>query len=404
MAHEELITEFNSLVDEYARHRAYIDKAQAQAEKFSKAVIEKVILDHEIKASDAADAVLPHVPKLQELIAGIDSEIAEINTKKAGSDEQMEELQLRAAIGELADGEFEEASKELREELEAANGRIETLDGDRQNLQGALDRWVELAGSAGQATGVQAAAATAEPEPEPAPEPEPEPEAIVEMPQVEEITPDGTHVEAGDGMREDVSAVFEDSPGQEAAAAVEADDGDDLIEVADIAESEGDEPSADVDFGFDDGDDFLADEGGAEVQLDLVAGVEEEPAEDDDVDIAVDLSDAEEPAAEPADDEAEDARRALLLYQEGTAEEQIYPFTGEVLTIGRGRDNDIQIKNDSKVSRFHCRLFRRGGNFYIEDNKSSNGTLVNGELITERRLFGGEEVIIGETFFRFRIM
>ena len=48
--------------------------------------------------------------------------------------------------------------------------------------------------------------------------------------------------------------------------------------------------------------------------------------------------------------------------------------TGDVLSIGRGRDNDIQIKNDSKVSRFHCRLFRRGGKFYIEDNKSSNGT------------------------------
>jgi hypothetical protein len=25
-------------------------------------------------------------------------------------------------------------------------------------------------------------------------------------------------------------------------------------------------------------------------------------------------------------------------------------------------------------------------------------------LISERRLFGGEEVVIGETFFRFRVM
>ena len=49
-------------------------------------------------------------------------------------------------------------------------------------------------------------------------------------------------------------------------------------------------------------------------------------------------------------------------------------------------------------------MFRRSANFYIEDNKSSNGTLVNGELITERRLFGGEEIVIGETYFRFRIM
>jgi hypothetical protein len=108
--------------------------------------------------------------------------------------------------------------------------------------------------------------------------------------------------------------------------------------------------------------------------------------------------------AQPGQASQEENRRAVLLYQEGTAEEQIYPFSGDVMTLGRGRDNDIQVKNDSKVSRYHCKLYRRGPNFYIEDNKSANGSLVNGELITERRLFGGEEIIIGETFFRFRIM
>ncbi|MFN9938346.1 MAG: FHA domain-containing protein, partial [bacterium] len=65
----------------------------------------------------------------------------------------------------------------------------------------------------------------------------------------------------------------------------------------------------------------------------------------------------------------------MLLQLEGQADEQIYPFTSDALTIGRGRDNDIQIKNDSKVSRFHCKLFKRGGHYYVEDNKSSNGTL-----------------------------
>jgi pSer/pThr/pTyr-binding forkhead associated (FHA) protein len=110
-----------------------------------------------------------------------------------------------------------------------------------------------------------------------------------------------------------------------------------------------------------------------------------------------------QPAQQEAAAEA-GSRRALLIYQESTAEEQIYPFTNDQLTIGRGRENDIQIKNDSKVSRYHCKLFRRGNNFYIEDIKSSNGTLVNGELITDRRLFGGEEIVIGETYFRFRIM
>ena len=108
--------------------------------------------------------------------------------------------------------------------------------------------------------------------------------------------------------------------------------------------------------------------------------------------------------ASGADVEDDASRRAILLSNEGTPDEQIYALTGDVFTIGRGRDNDLQIKNDSKVSRFHCKLYRRAANFYLEDNKSSNGTMVNGELISERRLFGGEELVIGETFFRFRVM
>ena len=78
------------------------------------------------------------------------------------------------------------------------------------------------------------------------------------------------------------------------------------------------------------------------------------------------------------------------------------------MRIGRGRASDgkacdVQIKNDAKVSR-HRTIVQTEDRFRVEDNKSANGTLVNGELVTERRLFGGEEVIIGETFFRFRVL
>ena len=126
------------------------------------------------------------------------------------------------------------------------------------------------------------------------------------------------------------------------------------------------------------------------------------PEDDDDLDI---LGDDEPLELDAADGGAElKPRRAVLLYAEGTPEEQVHPVTKDVVSIGRGRDNDIQVRNDSKVSRYHCKIYRRGPNYYIEDNKSANGSLVNGELITERRLFGGEEIIIGETFFRFRIL
>jgi hypothetical protein len=380
----DLLTNFGGLLDEYAQHREYIAKAQAQAEKFSKAVIEKVVLDHEVKSSGVADSILPLVPEIEAHIAQVDADTKGINEDKAGADEQYQELELRNAIGELEEDEFESLSSDLKAKLDEADARLGELAEDRAAHADALARWVELAAGASQDDGTSAAGPAEE-------EPEQEEEVADEPVVVDER--DGTHSSTSH-MTEDVSAVFED---EGSVAQVEVDDG------GDVAIEAGD---ADVDFGFEEDEG----EAGEEVELNLVdgGGAAEEGA--DEIGIDLDVGGDDEPAEDEGEEDAggdeseDDARRALLLYQEGTPDEQIYPFTGEVLTIGRGRDNDIQIKNDSKVSRFHCKLFRRSGNFYIEDNKSSNGTLVNGELITERRLFGGEEVIIGETFFRFRIM
>ncbi len=83
--------------------------------------------------------------------------------------------------------------------------------------------------------------------------------------------------------------------------------------------------------------------------------------------------------------------------------QETYPFGGEVMSMGRGRNNDIQIKNDGKISRYHCRIFRRGDEFIIEDNKSSNGTLVDSKLVTRQRLDGGEQIQIGETRVIFQL-
>lgn len=93
---------------------------------------------------------------------------------------------------------------------------------------------------------------------------------------------------------------------------------------------------------------------------------------------------------------------AVLIYQEGTAEEQIYPVSASV-SIGSGRGNDIEIKNDARVVSEHCRIFADAGLWNVESIGSA-ATLVNGERATTRRLFGGEEIIVGETFFRFRLL
>lgn len=367
----ELLGNLNGLVDKYEQHRKYIEKARAQAAKFSSGVIEKVILDHEIKSTDVAEGVAPLLPQLRTLVAELEADKAKIGASKGTVDEQIQELELRQAIGELEDAEFESQVGELRSNASSANERIASIEADLGELNGALERWIALADPAGHYTAP----------PAPAPVPATLPPAVVE---------DGEAYSGRVELKEDMSSVFVDT--SEGPATVRVSDvGEDVaIEAGEIGEDSGDIVSAEVQFSAGLGDGPVI----GEVEIEIGG---DEPKSGG---AAIELS---EPAPIPASDDGTQ-RRALLIYQESTAEEQIYPFTNDQLTIGRGRENDIQIKNDSKVSRYHCKLFRRGNNFYVEDIKSSNGTLVNGELITDRRLFGGEEIVVGETYFRFRIM
>ena len=79
-----------------------------------------------------------------------------------------------------------------------------------------------------------------------------------------------------------------------------------------------------------------------------------------------------------------DVPSAMLIRDEGIqGSEAIFPFKGEKYRIGRAPDNNIQIKDDGKVSRYHCELSRRGNQFYLVDLGSSNGTMVNGDSFEE---------------------
>jgi hypothetical protein len=361
MEKAELLATFTEHVETYARYRGFIDKARSRQDDFSTAVIEKVCLDNEVKSQGVSAEVVPLIADVDKVIEGLQFARDDIETTKASADERMEELKLRQLIGELEGDAFDAEAAALQSELDSSGQRIEEIESEIQSFQAVLESWLELSESAGHASG--------------------------RTDGEEESSFDEA---SEDLLREDLSDVY----GDEDAAAPEIEEP--LEEVAIEVGEVSDDVGVDVDFALDDAGgedlDILAEAG--EMDIDLLGG-------DDAEEIGVELTGAEGEIP-PADEDG--PRRALLLYQEGTPEEQIYPFTSDIITIGRGRENDIQIKNDSKVSRYHCKIFLRGDNFYIEDNKSSNGSLVNGELVTERRLFGGEEIVIGETFFRFRIM
>ena len=91
---------------------------------------------------------------------------------------------------------------------------------------------------------------------------------------------------------------------------------------------------------------------------------------------------------------------AKLRFLNGKLEGKAYPLS-KPLVLGRGTGINGRIPGDNKVSREHSKVFQQGADYYIVDLNSSNGTQVNDAPVTRRILHDGDEILIGETRFRF---
>jgi pSer/pThr/pTyr-binding forkhead associated (FHA) protein len=92
---------------------------------------------------------------------------------------------------------------------------------------------------------------------------------------------------------------------------------------------------------------------------------------------------------------------ALVIRSGGGRVGQSFPMTGEKMTIGRSPETDV-VLDDVTVSREHATLVRRGGDWYLDDSGSLNGTYVNRRRVDSHRLADGDELQIGKfklTFF-----
>ncbi len=75
----------------------------------------------------------------------------------------------------------------------------------------------------------------------------------------------------------------------------------------------------------------------------------------------------------------------------------------DVVTIGRHPECDIPLDGNS-VSRFHAHVIKCPAGYEIEDQKSRNGTIVNGKKIEGRAILAdNDRVKICETLFVFRV-
>lgn len=70
--------------------------------------------------------------------------------------------------------------------------------------------------------------------------------------------------------------------------------------------------------------------------------------------------------------------------------------------VGRSTVCDVQIY-DPKVSRKHFRIRFGNGAFYLQDQQSSRGTVINGERVMAQKLNSGDRIDIGDSSMVFRI-
>lgn len=377
-------------------YRDYIGKASSQKGKFPLSVVQKVILNYELRIEVELESSRPIIVAIKDRCTSLEEQLASLRAHSEAP-EEMQEIELMYTIGAIGEEDYQRQKREIEQNM---------VVGDETGLQQELDqlavylhRWVGVQG-----------------ETEVVPLPPKRQQEIVEEPQ-EIVEESQESVEESQESVEELP-VEDDIPPppplpDRPIEPIEVED-DSISEVQSFPE-----PAHElvIEESFIEHETFLVDEEpelgdqliqdtfmeeesdfgslGEELPLEL----EEEPAPDLDImPDAFELHNSYEDA--PV---SNDIRSAILLKNEGTPNEEVHTFSGEQYSIGRHQDNNIQIKGDTKVSRRHCKLFRRNGHFYIEDQHSSNGTLVNGELISERRLYGGEELKIGETVYRFRL-
>jgi FHA domain len=86
---------------------------------------------------------------------------------------------------------------------------------------------------------------------------------------------------------------------------------------------------------------------------------------------------------------------ALVIRAGGGRVGESFPLERERMTIGRRPDSDVFL-DDVTVSRDHALLVRRGGEYYLDDLGSLNGTYVNRSRIESHKLEDGDELQIGK--------
>ncbi|MDT5294290.1 MAG: hypothetical protein QOJ76_1170 [Acidobacteriota bacterium] len=103
------------------------------------------------------------------------------------------------------------------------------------------------------------------------------------------------------------------------------------------------------------------------------------------------------------------ARHPALVFLRGELLAAPIPLERDEVTLGRALEADVRV-NDARASRMHARINverdpASGETRYrIQDLGSTNGTLLNGEPVTDAYLQDGDKLTVGEQLLRFDLL
>ncbi|HUB35771.1 MAG TPA: FHA domain-containing protein [Solirubrobacteraceae bacterium] len=78
----------------------------------------------------------------------------------------------------------------------------------------------------------------------------------------------------------------------------------------------------------------------------------------------------------------------------------LVPLQADVTHVGRGLACDLHL-DDGSVSRRHAIIVQRGPGVRILDDRSANGTLVNGRRVNQAELSSGDVIVLGRVVLRY---
>lgn len=120
--------------------------------------------------------------------------------------------------------------------------------------------------------------------------------------------------------------------------------------------------------------------------------------------LALEPTEALEPIDRPfgdasASDPAPGAGRWLVVDHDGR--QRAFALTLPITHLGRGFGATLQLE-DLGVSRRHAIVVQRRGSVRILDDRSANGTWVNGRRVLEAELRDGDVIVLGRAVLVYR--